>query len=303
MIIKNDFVHSFNNNRTIFLINPKAGIIPDSILINYLKKFSSEFDYAAFPTIGEFREFMKTSINNYDVFIAVGGDGTVNGLATELAGTGKILGVFPIGSGNGFAREMGFLPLIKNLVKDIRKKEFFDIDVLYINDHPCVNVFGIGIDSLVAHEFHNLNHRGIFNYGVAAFKVVGKIKPFKVTVSFGDERFTDEYFMVSVANTRQFGNNAYLAPMAKPDDGKYNLVLLKPFPKYMLPVIVIRMQTKTLKDSKYLKYHELDLPLTIRSEEHRIHIDGDPGIDENEISVRIKKNDLRVLKSSFRKIH
>ena len=294
-------MHSFNNNKTIFLINPKAGIIPDSILINYLKKFSSEFDYAAFQTIEEFKDFMKSSINNYDVFIAVGGDGTVNGLATELIGTGKIMGVFPIGSGNGFAREMGFLPLVKNLVKDIRKKEFFDIDVIYVNDHPCVNVFGIGIDSLVAHEFNSLNHRGILNYGVAAFKVVRKLKPFSVSISYGNEKFTDEYYMVSVANTRQFGNNAYLAPMAKPDDGKYNLVLLKAFPKYILPVFVFRMMTKTLIESKYLKYQELDVPLIINSNEHRIHIDGDPDICENDIAISIQKSSLRVLRSSFKK--
>jgi diacylglycerol kinase (ATP) len=294
-------VYSFNHNKTIFLINPKAGIIPDSILIQYLKKFSSEFDYAAFATIGEFRDFMKANINNYDVFIAVGGDGTVNCLASEMIGSGKIMGVLPVGSGNGFAREMGFKPLVKWLTKDIRKKEFFDIDVIYINDHPCVNVSGIGIDSLVAHEFSNLNHRGIINYGVAATRVVGKLKPFKVSIDFGTNKISGEYYMVSVANTRQFGNNAYLAPMADPSDGKYNLVLLKPFPKYMLPVFVFRMMTKTLRESKYLKYHELDSCLTINSDEKRIHIDGDPEVAEGTISISIRKNALRVLKSSFKK--
>jgi diacylglycerol kinase (ATP) len=292
-------VYFFNNNKTIFIINPKAGIIPNSLLVKYLQKFRNEFDYASFPTIEEFRAFIKVHINNYDVFIAVGGDGTVNSLATELIGSGKILAVLPVGSGNGFAREMGFKTRIRSLAKDIRTKEFFDIDVLFINNNPCINVFGIGIDSLVSHEFNCLKYRGFFNYGVSAVKVVRRIKPFNVSIDFGKEKINDNFYMVSVANTRQFGNNALLAPMARPDDGKYNLVLLKPFPKIMLPLLILKMQTGTLKESKYLKYYELDSDMVIHSSESRVHIDGDPVILENAIPVKIKKNALRVLKSSF----
>ena len=72
-----------------------------------------------------------------------GGDGTVNSLASELIDSGKILGVLPLGSGNGFAREMGFKKNIRSLAKDIRRKESFEIDVLFINDTPSINVSGI----------------------------------------------------------------------------------------------------------------------------------------------------------------
>ena len=294
-------MYSFNNNKSIFIINPQAGIIPDSLLIQYLKQFKGEFDFASFSTVEAFRGFIRSEIDNYDVFIAVGGDGTVNCMASELIGTQKIMGVLPVGSGNGFAREMGFKPLVKILAKDIRKKEFFDIDVIYVNDIPCINVFGLGLDSLVAHEFSNLRHRGFFNYGVSAVKVTSRIKPFRVSIDLGNEKISDDFYMVSVANTRQFGNNAFVAPMAKPDDGKFNLVLLRPFPKYMLPSFVFRMQTKTLKESKYLKYMELESSITIRSEEERVHIDGDPTFIKDGITVKIRRNALRILRSSFKK--
>ena len=292
-------MNSFNNSRTIFIINPKAGIVGISLFVKQLEKFKKEFDYVSFQNIGEFRIFMKSHKNDYDIFIAVGGDGTVNSLASELIDSGKILGVLPIGSGNGFAREMGFKKRVRSLVKDIKRNESFEIDVLLVNNVPCINVFGIGIDSLVAHEFNNSTFRGIFYYGVAALKVVCRIKPFNVSIDLGESKIEESFYMVSVANTRQFGNNAFLAPMAKPDDGKFNLVLLKPFPKIMLPVVVIKMLTGTLKESKYLRYLELESGITIRSEEKRIHIDGEPLIIENAIPVTIKRNALRVLKSSF----
>lgn len=295
------YMHSFNNNKTIFILNPKAGIAGISRFIRHLDRYKNEFDYCTFSNIEEFRHFIISGKNNYETFIAAGGDGTVNSLAGELIDSGKILGVLPVGSGNGFAREMGFRKNIESLIKDIRRKEFFEIDVLFINDKPSINVSGIGLDSLVAHEFNKSTYRGMWNYGVSAFKVVHRIKPFDVSINLGNNKIQDRFFMVSVANTRQFGNNAFLAPKALPDDGKFNLVLVKPFPKILTPLFVLKLLTGTLKDSKYVKYIESEDPVRIQSEETRIHIDGEPLILENTISVSMRKNALRVLKSSFRK--
>ena len=292
-------MHSFNNNKTIFILNPKAGIAGINSIIKQLGKFGNEFDYCTFSNIEEFRSFIKTGRNNYDIFIAVGGDGTVSSLASSLIDSGKILGVLPVGSGNGFAREMGFKKNIRSLVEDIRRKESFEIDVLFINDIPCINVSGIGIDSLVAHEFHRLNRRGSWNYGVSALKTLSRIKPFNVSVKLNNLNIEDHFFMVSVANTRQFGNDAFLAPMALPDDGKFNLVLLKPFPKILSPLFIFKMLTGTLKDSKYIRYIESDNQVSILSEESRVHIDGEPVKINDEITVSIRKNALKVLKSSF----
>jgi YegS/Rv2252/BmrU family lipid kinase len=292
-------MHSFNNNKTIFLLNPNAGTSGISSLVKQLEKFRNEFDYSSFSNIEEFRSFMKSGKDNYDTFIAVGGDGTVNSLASELIDSGKIIGAFPLGSGNGFAREMGFRKNFRSIVEDIRRKQSFEIDVLFINDTPSINVSGIGIDSLVAHEFHNLNRRGFWNYGVTVLRVLHRIRPFNVSISLGSNKIEDRFFMVSVANTRQFGNNALLAPMALPDDGKFNLVILKPFPKILSPWFVFKMLTGTLKDSKYIKYIESEDQVIIRSEENRVHVDGDPVIIKDVIVVSIKKNALRVLKSSL----
>jgi len=121
-----------------------------------LWKYKDELDYTTFEDLNEFRVFMKKNLDNYDIFVAVGGDGTVNSLASELKGTGKILGVLPIGSGNGFAREMGFRKDIESLIECIRKKNPIDIDVLNINQRLCINVAGIGLDSFVAHDFQGL---------------------------------------------------------------------------------------------------------------------------------------------------
>ena len=48
----------------------------------------------------------KAAKSDCDIVIAGGGDGTINTVAGELVGTGKRLGVLPLGTFNYFAREM-----------------------------------------------------------------------------------------------------------------------------------------------------------------------------------------------------
>jgi len=294
-------MHHFNNNKTLLLLNPKAGTKRLSNLLRRLENFRDEFDYVTISEIEDFNGFIKSKLDCYETFIAVGGDGTVNSLASFLINTDKILGVLPFGSGNGFAREMGFRRNIRSLADDIKRKEYVGIDVLKINDSTCVNVAGVGIDSFVAHSFHSRKRRGLWNYGISTIKTLNRLKPFDASVTINDKLIKDRFYMVSVANTRQFGNDAFLAPQAKPDDGKFNLVLLKPFPKYLLPVFVFRMLNGTLKESEYVKYLESENPGIIYTKETRFHIDGEPCNLTGEIKIEIMKNSLRILKTTNKK--
>jgi diacylglycerol kinase (ATP) len=287
-----------NNHRTILLINPKAGIRGVKALTRIFSKYINELDFSAFTDIEEFRNFVRTNIHKYDTFIAVGGDGTVNSLATELEGTNKVIGVLPYGSGNGFAREMGFRKNARHLLRDIQKNESVHTDVLVLNNRLCVNVAGTGFDSYVAHNFHNLRRRGFWNYVITAIKIAFRIKPFQVTITTDKGTIEEEVFMISVANTRQFGNNALIAPMAVPNDGKFNIAIVKPFMKILIPVFAIRMLTGKLRESKYFKFLESENPVSISSHENKYHIDGEPVFINDRLNIHVKKNALRVLKTS-----
>jgi diacylglycerol kinase (ATP) len=287
----------FNNNRTILIINPNSGMSRLAFLRRNLCKYKDELDYTTFADINEFRAFMKQNIEKYDIFIAVGGDGTVNSLVGELKGTGKMLGVLPIGSGNGFAREMGFRKDIESLVECIRKKDQIDIDVLNVNNLPCINVAGIGLDSFVAHDFQGLGRRGFWNYVRTSLKVAAFIKPTRVKIKIPEDEFSEDIFLLSIANTRQFGNNAIIAPQAKPNDGIITIAVAKPFPGILFPFFVIRMMTGTLRESKYIRYLSTEGPVTVISDENRFHVDGEPLIINDPVTVSISHGSLKVLKT------
>jgi len=292
-------MHYFNNNRAIIIINPKAGTKGMGYFRRTLRKYHDVFDYATFSDINEFRSFIKGSFDKYDVYIAAGGDGTVNSLATELIGTGKILGVIPYGSGNGFAREMGFRKDISSLAKSINGRQSLDIDVLYLNNLPCINVAGTGIDSFVAHEFHNLGTRGFISYGITTLKIASLIKPIDIEIRSDSGVIKGKTYMVSIANTRQFGNNALIAPNAVPNDGRFDIAVLKPFPRILFPFFAVRLMSGTLKESRYLSYIVSDSKVTIKTQEKRFHIDGEPVLINDEIAVSIRKQSLKVLKTCY----
>ncbi|MFH0841609.1 MAG: diacylglycerol kinase family protein [Bacteroidota bacterium] len=291
------------DKKSLFILNPSAGVMPVNMIISKeLQRRKDELSYFKSLSIDESGSHIKQSFDKYDVFVAAGGDGTVRSVASELVGSDKILGVLPMGSGNGFAREMGFRTNIRSLLKDIRKAESHDIDVIQMNDLLCLNVAGVGFDSFVAHSFNKLKIRGLWSYVRAIIINFFRFSPVHIELEIpGEEKISADLFILTIANTRQFGNNAFIAPDARPNDGIIDIVLVRPFPKIMLPVFVYRLMRGTLKTSKYVRYIKTDKPFTIRTDETRFHIDGEPFLLSGDIRVSIKEKNLKVLKTKHLK--
>lgn len=292
------------NSKALFILNPHSGVPPINFLISKdLLRRKNELTSCKSLTKNDTKIFIKENFDKHEIFVAVGGDGTVHSVASELVGSNKILGVLPLGSGNGFAKEFGFKLNVRNLLDDIKKARTVDIDVIEINEKLCLNVAGIGLDSFVAHSFNNLKLRGFLPYVWLTFKTFLQLNPFHVTIKCGGEQIVSEkLFVLTIANTRQFGNNAFIAPEARPNDGKIDLVLIKPFPKILGPVFVIRLFTKGINKSKYVRHIQTEKEIVIETDETRFHIDGEPFKICGKVSVRIKKEPLRVLKTKNNKM-
>lgn len=292
-------------SKALFILNPNAGIPPVKFIITKeLDRRRNELACFKSLSVDESGALIKQNFNKYDIFVAAGGDGTVHTVASQLKGSGKILGVLPMGSGNGFAKELGFRTNIKSLLKDIEKTQVIEIDVIDINDNLCLNVAGIGLDSIVAHSFDKLRTRGFWSYAGVTLTSFFRLKPIKITISIdGEEPFTEDLFDLTIANTRQFGYNAFIASDARPDDGKMDMVLISPFPKFLFPVFVYRLFAGTLNKSKYVKYISTGKSFTISTNESRFHIDGEPVIFEQDVTVRIRKAALKVLRAKHNRLN
>lgn len=291
-----------STNKALFILNPNSGVQPVNFIISKELDLRKKVSCVKSMSIEDTKTILNQNFDKYNIFIAAGGDGTVHSVATMLIGSDKILGVLPIGSGNGFAKEFGFRPIIKPLLDDIECGDSFNIDVLQINDKLCLTVAGIGLDSLVAHSFDKLKLRGFFPYVWLTLKTFLQLRPVHVTIHIeGELVVSEKVFVLTIANTRQFGNNAFIAPLAVPNDGILDIVLIRPFPKIFGLLFIIRLFTKRINKSKYVTHIQTDKEVVIRTDETRFHIDGEPFEISGEVVVKIKREMLKVLKTKHNK--
>lgn len=277
-----------------FIINPFSAKKNYEAFFEALKrKIPNAKVYISESIQGTF-EFIESQFDTVDIFVAVGGDGTISTVAQKLIKTDKILAVFPAGSGNGFSKETHFNADLEELLNKIKAHKIKSVDTFTVNGRLSINVSGTGFDGKVAKEFEKTK-RGFRNYIKVCLKTYFDYKPIKIKfLSQNLEKFSGEYLMLNVANTRQFGNNAYIAPKASKSDGLVDLVLVKKFPVRYAPVFAFKMFTKKLEDDRFISYvpvSEVELEVSTTN----WHLDGEFTRIESPVRIVVQPKSLNIL--------
>ncbi len=283
----------------LIIINPNSGKKNVRKVLKEIRSLNADIPYVITRNTGELEQVFRSGIEKYKVFIVAGGDGTVNETIQYLYGRkDKFLAVLPAGSGNGFARELGFGDSLKSLTGDIKKGASLDVDVLSVNGNLCVNVAGLGLDSYVAHVFHKRSGRGLKNYIFSAIRSIFTFRPFYAKLSVGGAVTQGKFLMITIANSRQFGNHAVISPRSDPSDGIFEVVLVKPFPFYLYPVFIFKLFLGTLKNSRHIKYIKVRDSISIESGFRQYHVDGEPKDFTGRLSAKMLREKVRVIKTA-----
>jgi diacylglycerol kinase (ATP) len=291
------------NSEILFIINPNSGSKRYHHLIRKIRKSDPELAFIGTRHNETVKEVFSKNLEKYTVFIVIGGDGTVHEAVHYLYNReDKILGVVPNGSGNGFAFELKFNRDIKALLRDIHSGETLKLDVLEINDIECINIAGMGFDSYIAHRFNRSAIRGFLSYFFVTLKSLFEFKPFNASVLFEGKELNGRFQMICFANNKQFGNNAFIVPCAKPNDGVFDIVLVKPFPFYFYPVFALRLFLGRLSESKYVKYLKSSDGIIVKADTNEFHIDGEPVFFNGPINVRLGDKFLKVIRTKRNKL-
>ena len=182
---------ALTNDDILFLINPNSGNKKIENIVESLQSVTPPIKYIINVEKKDLKKSFRKNLEQYNVFVVVGGDGTVNKAINHLhKHPDKIFGVLPAGSGNGFANEMGFRKSVTSLLEDIKRGETIPVDILSANKKPCVNVAGIGFDSYVAHQFQKSKGRGFRNYVLITLKSIFSYKAFQAKIRFGGKLHT-----------------------------------------------------------------------------------------------------------------
>ena len=89
---------------------------------------------------------------NHETIVAAGGDGTVNTVAAEVAGTEKTLGVLPLGTLNHFAKDLHLSLDLEGAVRTIAEGNIASVDVGEVNGRVFVNNSSLGIYPHIVHR-------------------------------------------------------------------------------------------------------------------------------------------------------
>jgi YegS/Rv2252/BmrU family lipid kinase len=281
-------------DKVAFIINPFSAKKNYQPFLNELKTKVNNPLYYVSESIPGTEEFIQSHFEEVDIFVAIGGDGTISTVAKSLINTEKILAIFPAGSGNGFSNETRFSKNLDELLEKIKAKNSRKIDTFTVNDRLSINVSGTGFDGKVVKEFEKTS-RGFKNYIKVSLKTFFNYKPIKV--KFFDEeyqQYNGRYLMMNIANTRQFGNNAYIAPNASKSDGLVDMVLVKKFPLTYSALFAFRMFTKRLKDDEYVTYLPVS-EISFKVNTKNWHLDGEFNKIKSPIHVKVQPASLNIL--------
>lgn len=224
--------------------------------------------------------------------IAIGGDGTINEIASSLMGSTMPLGIIPLGSGNGLARHLGIPMDFKKACQKALNGHEIEIDVLTWNKQPFFCTAGIGFDAKVAQDFAHIQGRGLKNYIKSTLANSLSYQPITITTSDGEERI----FSMTFANANQFGNDAYISPNSSLQDALFEVVKIKPLHFLEKLELGIRLFSKGIP--KHPKTHIQSTHSFICKAEIGIpyHIDGESKILEiPSIEIQILPKFLKVV--------
>ena len=143
-----------------------------------------------------------------EAVVAGGGDGTVNGIASVLAGTTTPLAVLPLGTLNHFAKDVGIPLDLPGAVRTIADRHMRRVDVGRVNDRIFVNNSSIGVYPSLIEARERLRKRGMFKwtaFALAAAEVLRREGEMTMRLEGDRARIAARTPFVFV------GNNEYLA--------------------------------------------------------------------------------------------
>ncbi len=289
-----------------FVVNPYAGVKKNAYnevrdLTEKIYKRQHTVEIIPTKEPGDATQIAKHfADNNFDVVAAVGGDGTSNETARGLISTETAFSIIPYGSGNGLARGLSISLNRHKAVEMLAKGRTRMIDVGEVTDGSQRRFFfgfaGTGFDAHIGSLINQKKgRRGFLTYLRLSLGAYRSFVPVPMRVKLNEQEIFTRPFILAVANTGEYGNNARIAPGAVPDDGFFEICLIQNMTLLRGLAHGWRLFNGTidqLTETSLFRSRQVDVePETAI----QYHLDGEPYQTDNVLRFRILPKYLKVI--------
>ncbi|NIA20344.1 MAG: YegS/Rv2252/BmrU family lipid kinase [Xanthomonadaceae bacterium] len=293
----------------VFIVNPIAGNRKYKDIEKKILSYFTATDIEPLICLSEYaghaeilcRQLVEQPVPPATI-VAVGGDGTVNDLANGIGLSRVPLGIIPHGSGNGFARHLGIPMNVERALEVLRQGFSVSVDMVRIGEKYSLNVSGVGFDALVAWKFQHSKARGLSSYARIALGEFFRYQPETYVVSADGKKSRYKAFLISLANSSQFGNNFLISPEASVCDGYLDLCILHPFSRWTILGFLVKLLCKKIDSSPYLEIIKAK-KVCIQQPGEIWHLDGEAMSGGSELQVEVVERALSVIIPESRQNH
>ena len=172
----------------------------------------------------------------------VGGDGTINYFLNGYKNIPVPIAIFKGGTGNDFAWKLYGNISLRDQLELVLTATAKRVDTASCNGRQYVNSLGIGFDGEVLKSMGAIRWMGgHLGYLWVVLRKIFSFKESFFSIACGDKKITGKFLLVIINNSSRTGGGFMVAPGAKVDDGKLDMVLCKPLSVFKrlryLPVI------------------------------------------------------------------
>lgn len=244
-----------------FIINNEPSKIGNAQVIeDEIDKLDNKIDFEIYKTTAEksatqfVKEYCIENPEKETCFVACGGDGTINEVATGMVGaSNKHMAVLAYGSGNDFIKYYSGKDFLS--VKDIVNGTPHKIDILKVNeDRYSINVCNFGFDSVVASTANKLSRKGNKNpyrWGIVKAIFYARFNAIKVSADGEELNPGKRMLLCTLGNNNHVGGEFFCSPRAKNDDGLIEVCYCKTTTLFgFLGILPVYTAGKHLDDPK-----------------------------------------------------
>ena len=226
----------------------------------------------------------------FDLIIAVGGDGTINEVVHGIANLEyrPKLGIIAAGTTNDFARALSIPRETEKALDIILKSESMPLDIGKVNDQHFINIAGGGDLTELTYEVPSRLKAiiGQLAYYMKGIEMLPSLKPVDTKIEYDGHVFEGEIMLFLVANTNSVGGFEKLAPEALINDGYFDMLILKKTNlAEFLRIATAALRGAHLEDDQIIYAQARKITVTPKNR-MQLNIDGEyggllPGVIEN----------------------